>query len=104
MPRIRADVVDVFARRIVGWCVSRVARADVVLDALERALHERQPFAGGGLVQHSDRGTQYVSTCYTERLAEAGNEPSVGGVGNSYDNALAKTVIGLLKAEVIHRR
>jgi transposase InsO family protein len=99
-----AFVIDVFARRIVGWRVSRSARADFVLDALEQALHERRPFAGRGLVCHSDRGSQYVSLRYTERLAEAGIEPSVGSVGDSYDNALAETVIGLFKAEVIHRR
>ena len=99
-----AFVIDVFARRIVGWRVSRSARADFVLDALEQALHERRPFAGGGLVCHSDRGSQYVSIRYTERLAEAGIEPSVGSVGDSYDNALAETGIGLFKAEVIHRR
>ncbi|KOX42564.1 transposase [Streptomyces purpurogeneiscleroticus] len=99
-----AFVIDVFARRIVGWRVSRSARADFVLDALEQALHERRPFAGSGLVCHSDRGSQYVSIRYTERLAEAGVEPSVGSVGDSYDNALAETVIGLFKAEVIHRR
>ena len=78
-------MVDVFARRIVGWRVSRSARADFVLDALEQALHERRPFAGSGLVCHSDRGSQYVSIRYTERLAEAGIEPSVGSVGDSYD-------------------
>jgi len=99
-----AFVIDVFARRIVGWRVSRVARADFVLDALEQALHQRRPFAGSGLVCHSDRGSQYVSIRYTERLAEAGIEPSVGSVGDSYDNALAETVIGLFKTEVIHRR
>ena len=99
-----AFVIDAYARRIVGWRVSRSARADLVLDALEQALHERQPFAGSGLVCHSDRGSQYVSIRYTERLAEAGIEPSVGSVGDSYDNALAETVIGLFKAEVIHRR
>ena len=98
-----AFVIDVFARRIVGWRGSRSARADFVLDALEQALHERRPFAGSGLVCHSDRGSQYVSIRYTERLAEAGIEPSVGSVGDSYDNALAETVIGLFKAEVIHR-
>ena len=97
-------MIDVFARRIVGWRVSRSARADFVLDALEQALHERRPFAGCGLVCHSDRGSQYVSVRYTERLAEAGIEPSVGSVGDSYDNALAETIIGLFKAEVIHRR
>ncbi len=90
-----AFVIDVFARRIVGWRVSsRSARADFVLDALEQALHERRPFAGSGLVCHSDRGSQYVSIRYTERPAEAGVEPSVGSVGDSYDNALAETVIG----------
>ena len=99
-----AFVIDAFARRIVGWRVSRSARADFVLDALEQALHERQPPNRGGLVHHSDRGGQYVSIRYTERLAEAGIDPSVGSVGDSYDNALAETVIGLFKAEVIHRR
>ena len=99
-----AFVIDVFARRIVGWRVSRSARAAFVLDALEQALHERRPFSGSGLVCHSDRGSQYVSIRYTERLTEAGIEPSVGSVGDSYDNALAETVIGLFKAEVIHRR
>jgi transposase InsO family protein len=98
-----AFVIDAYARRIVGWRVSRSARADLVLDALEQALHQRRPFTGG-LVCHSDRGSQYVSIRYTERLAEAGIEPSVGSVGDSYDNALAETVIGLFKAEVIHRR
>ena len=99
-----AFVIDTFARRIVGWRVSRTAHADFVLDALEQALHDRRPFAGGGLVHHSDRGSQYVSIRYTERLAEAGIEPSVGAVGDSYDNALAETINGLFKAEVIHRR
>ena len=99
-----AFVIDAFARRIVGWRVSRSARADFVLDALEQALHRRQPFAGKGLVHHSDRGSQYLSIRYTERLAEAGIEPSVGSVGDSYDNALAETVIGLFKTEIIHRR
>jgi transposase InsO family protein len=99
-----AFVIDAFARRIVGWRVSRSARADFVLDALEQALHQRRPFAGSGLVCHSDRGSQYVSIRYTERLAEAGIEPSVGSVGDSYDNALAETVIGLFKTEIIHRR
>jgi transposase InsO family protein len=99
-----AFVVDVFARRIVGWRVSRSIRADFVLAALEEALHERRPFAGGGLVCHSDRGSQYVSVRYTERLTEADIEPSVGSVGDSYDHALAETIIGLVKTEVIHRR
>ncbi|MEC9264917.1 MAG: IS3 family transposase [Pseudomonadota bacterium] len=99
-----AFVIDTFARRIVGWRVSRTAHADFVLDALEQALHDRRPFAAAGLVHHSDRGSQYVSIRYTERLAEAGIEPSVGSVGDSYDNALAETINGLFKAEVIHRR
>jgi putative transposase len=99
-----AFVIDVYARRIVGWRVSRTAHASFVLDALEQALHERRPVHRGGLVHHSDRGSQYVSIRYTERLAEAGIEPSVGSVGDSYDNALAETINGLYKAEVIHRR
>jgi putative transposase len=98
-----AFVIDTFARRIVGWRVSRTAHAGFVLDALEQALHERRPVRGSGLVHHSDRGVQYLSIKYTERLAAAGIEPSVGSVGDSYDNALAETVNGLYKAEVIHR-
>jgi len=99
-----AFVIDVYARYIVGWRVSRTAQAGFVLDALEQALHDRRPMQGGGLIHHSDRGSQYVSIKYTERLAEAGIEPSVGSVGDSYDNALAETINGLYKAEVIHRR
>jgi transposase InsO family protein len=99
-----AFIIDAFARRIVGWRVSRNARADFVLDALEQALHARQPVGKGGLIHHSDKGSQYVSVRYTERLAEAGIEPSVGSVGDSYDNALAETVNGLFKTEVIHRQ
>jgi len=99
-----AFVIDTFARRIVGWRVSRSAQTGFVLDALEQALHQRRPIKGGGLVHHSDRGVQYVSIRYTERLAEAGVETSVGSVGDSYDNALAETINGLYKAEVIHRR
>ena len=83
--------------------MSRSARADFVLDALEQALHERRPFAGAGLVCLSDRGSQYISIRYTERLAEAGIDPSVGSVGDSYDNAFAETIIDLFKTEVIHR-
>jgi transposase InsO family protein len=98
-----AFVIDVFARRIVGWRVSRTAHAGFVLDALEQALHDRRP-AKGGLTHHSDRGGQYLSIRYTERLLEAGIEPSVGSAGDSYDNALAETVIGLFKTEVIRRR
>ena len=99
-----AFVIDAYARRIVGWRVSRTPHASFVLDALEQALHERRPLHRGGLVHHSDRGSQYVSIKYSERLAEAGIEPSVGSVGDSYDNALAETINGLYKAEVNHRR
>ncbi len=99
-----AFVIDTYARRIVGWRASRTAHASFVLDALEQALHDRRPTHRGGLIHHSDRGSQYVSIKYTERLAEAGIEPSVGSVGDSYDNALAETINGLYKAEVIHRR
>jgi putative transposase len=99
-----AFVIDTFARRIVGWRASRTAHTSFVLDALEQALHDRRPVHRAGLVHHSDRGSQYVAIKYTERLAEAGIEPSVGSVGDSYDNALAETVTGLYKAEVIHRR
>src|ERR1700732_4506293 len=99
-----AFVIDAYARRIVGWRASRTAHAGFVLDALEQALHDRRPVHRGGLVHHCDRGSQYVSIKYSERLAEAGIEPSVGSVGDSYDNALAETINGLYKAELIHRR
>ena len=99
-----AFVIDVFARYIVGWRVSGSMRTDFVLDALEQALCDRRPLRKGGLVHHSDRGVQYVSIRYTQRLADAGVESSVGSVGDSYDNALAETINGLFKAEVIHRR
>jgi putative transposase len=99
-----AFVIDTFARRIGGWRVSRSAETGFVLDALEHALYERRPFPRGGLVHHSDRGVQYLSIRYPERLAAAGIEPSVGSVGDSYDNALAETVIGLFKTEVIRPR
>jgi putative transposase len=103
-----AFIIDAFARYIAGWRVSRTAQTGFVLDALEQALHARRPTQTGeqpnGLVHHSDRGSQYVSIKYTERLKEAGIEPSVGSVGDSYDNALAETINGLYKAEVIHRR
>jgi len=99
-----AFVIDVYARRIVGWRVSRSMHTDFVLDALEQALYDRQPERDGALTHHSDRGSQYVSIRYTERLAEAGIEPSVGSKGDSYDNALAETINGLYKAELIHRR
>jgi putative transposase len=97
-----AFVIDVYARRIVGWRVCGSLRTDIALDALEQALYARP--AIDQLVHHSDRGTQYLSIRYTDRLAEAGIEPSVGIVGDSYDNALAESVIGLYKTEVIRRR
>ena len=97
-----AFVIDVFARRIIGWRVARSMHAELVLDALEQALWSRSGIKG--VVHHSDRGSQYLSIRYSERLAEAGAEPSVGSVGDSYDNALAETIIGLYKTEVIHRR
>ena len=99
-----AFVIDAYARRIVGWRVSSSAHAGFVLDALEQAVHDRRPVKSMGLVHHSDRGSQYLSIRYSERLKEAGIEPSVGSVGDSYDNALAETINGLYKAEVIHRR
>ena len=97
-----AFVIDVFARRIIGWRVARSMHAELVLDALEQALWSRS--GAKGVVHHSDRGSQYLSIRYSERLAESGREPSVGSVGDSYDNALAETIIGLYKTEVIHRR
>jgi len=99
-----AFVIDVYARYIVGWRVSRSMHADFVLDALEQALYARKPQRDDELIHHSGRGSQYVSIRYTERLAEAGIEPSVGSKGDSYDNALAETINGLYKAELIHRR
>ena len=97
-----AFVIDVFSRMIVGWRVSSTLRSDLALDALEQALHARPE--NDVLVHHSDRGVQYVSIRYTERLVESGIESSVGSVGDSYDNALAETIIGLFKTEVIHPR
>ena len=99
-----AFVIDAFARRIVGWRVSNTLRNDLALDALEQALYERAPSGQNGLIHHSDRGSQYLSIRYTERLKDAGLEPSVGSVGDSYDNALAESIIGLYKTEVIRRR
>jgi transposase InsO family protein len=99
-----AFVIDVFARRIVGWRVSSSLRSDLALDALEQALYDRPLATAERLVHHSDRGVQYLSIRYTERLAEAGLEPSVGSTGDSYDNALAESVIGLYKTEEIYRR
>ena len=97
-----ALVIDVFARRIIGWRVARSMSAELVLDALEQAIWSRSGIHG--VVHHSDRGSQYLSIRYSERLAEIGAQPSVGSVGDSYDNALAETVIGLFKTEIIHRR
>ena len=99
-----AFVIDVFSRRIVGWRVSSSLRTDLALDALEQAIHARSGEEIDGLIHHSDRGVQYLSIRYTERLAEAGIEPSVGSKGDSYDNALAESVIGLFKTEVIRQR
>lgn len=99
-----AFVIDVFARRIVGWRVSSSMSTDFVLDALEQALYACQPGEDGTLIHHFDRGSQYVSIRYSEQLAEAGIEPSVGSRGDSYDNALAETINGLYKTELIHRR
>ncbi len=99
-----AFVIDAFSRYIVGWKVSSSARTEFVLDALEQALYARRPTRHGSLIHHSDRGVQYVSIRYTARLAEAGIEPSVASVGDSYDNALTETINGLYKAEVIHRQ
>jgi transposase InsO family protein len=97
-----AFVIDVFSRMIVGWRVWNSLKTDLVLDALEQALHARQ--VSERLVHHSDRGSQYLSIRYTERLAEAGIESSVGSTGDSYDNAMAESIIGLFKAENIWPR
>jgi putative transposase len=99
-----ALIVDAFSRYIVGWRVSTTLRADLALDALEMAIWARQPRPEDGLVHHSDRGVQYLSIRYTERLAEEGAVTSVGSRGDSYDNALAETVMGLYKTELIRRR
>ena len=97
-----AFITDVFARRIVGWRVSNSMRTDFVLDALEQAIWARK--GAEGVIHHSDKGSQYLSIRYTDRLVEAGVEPSVGSTGDAYDNALAETIIGLFKAEVIRSR
>ena len=97
-----AFVIDVFARRIVGWRVSTSMTTSFVLDALNQAISQRRPAEGGGLIHHSDRGSQYLSIRYTERLVDAGIDTSVGTVGDSYDNALAESIIGLFKTEVIN--
>jgi putative transposase len=96
-------VIDVFSRFIVGWQTSRSLRTDLAIDALEMSIWQRRGDLGG-LVHHSDRGSQYLSIRYTERLAEAGAVTSVGSRGDSYDNALAETIIGLYKTELIRRR
>lgn len=99
-----AFVVDVFSRYIVGWRVSNSLRAELALDALEMAIWTRHAADVGGLVHHSDRGVQYLSIRYTERLAEEGAVTSVGSKGDSYDNALAETINGLYKTELVRRR
>ena len=98
-----AFVIDVFARRIVGWRVSTSMSTQFVLDALNQAIWQRKPHGDNGLIHHSDRGSQYLSIKYTERLAAVEIDASVGTVGDSYDNALAETIIGLFKAEIINR-
>ena len=98
-----AFIVDVFSRFIVGWRVSRNMKTDFVLDALEQALYARQP-EKSGLIHHSDRGSQYVSIRYSERLLQAEVEPSVGSTGDSYDNALAETINGLYKTELVRKK
>jgi transposase InsO family protein len=100
--RFVAFVIDAYADRIVGWRAGATLRTDLTLDALEQAIYQRQ--SDGDLIHHSDRGSQYLSIRYTERLAEAGIAPSVGSVGDSYDNALAESVIGLYKTELINRK
>lgn len=99
-----AFVIDVFARRIVGWKVQRTMHNELTLDALEQAIAQRLGCDAEGLIHHSDRGVQYLSIRYSERLLEAGIDASVGSVGDSYDNALAESIIGLFKTEVIHRQ
>ena len=101
-----AFIVDVFSRFIVGWRVSRNMKTDFVLDALEQALCARKPDTSdnSGLIHHSDKGSQYVSIRYSERLLQAGIEPSVGSTGDSYDNALAETIHGLYKTELVRKK
>jgi putative transposase len=97
-----AFVIDVFSRRIIGWRVARSMQTDLVLNALDQALWARSD--SQGMIHHSDRGCQYLSIRYTERLKEARVEPSVGSVGDSYDNTLAESIIGSFKSELIHYR
>ena len=99
-----ALVIDAFSRRIVGWRATMRPNTDLVLDALEQAVWARRSRTGPGLIHHSDRGVQYTSIRYTERLGESKMRPSVGSVGDSYDNAMAESIIGLYKTEVIHKR
>jgi putative transposase len=97
-------VIDAYSRRIVGWQLATHLRTDLALDALEMAIWQRNGTALDGLVHHSDRGGQYLAIRYTERLADAGAVTSVGSRGDSYDNALAESTIGLFKTELIRRR
>ena len=99
-----AFIIDVFARRIVGWRVSSSLQTDIALDALDQALYDRGVNKKTDLIHHSDRGVQYLSIRYADRLAEVGISPSVGSVGDSYDNALAETINGLYKTEVIRQQ
>ncbi len=99
-----AFIIDAFARRIVGWRVSSSLQTDIALDALEQALYDRGVNKQTDLIHHSDRGVQYLSIRYADRLAEVGVAPSVGSVGDSYDNALAETINGLYKTEVIRQQ
>jgi len=99
-----AFVIDAFARRIVGWRVSTSLHTDIALDALEQALHDRRIGEQDQLIHHSDRGVQYVAIRYADRLADVGIDPSVGSVGDSYDNALAETINGLYKTELIRQK
>jgi len=99
-----AFIIDAYAKRIVGWRVSSSMTTDFVLDALEQAVYDRRPSPTDSLIHHSDRGSQYVSIRYSERLGEAGINPSVGNTGSAYDNALAETINGLYKTEVIYNR
>jgi len=99
-----AFVVDAFAKRIIGWRASSSMSMDFILDALEQTPYDRQPKQSDNPIHHSNRGSQYVSIRYTERLNEAGIQPSVGSIGDAYDNSLAETINGLHKTEVIRKR
>lgn len=97
-----AFIIDVFSRFIVGWQVSSSLRSDIALDALEMAIHSRRVDEHSALINHHDRGVQYVSFRYSHRLLEAGIEASIGSKGDSYDNALAESFNGLYKTELIY--